>query len=83
MYFLIDIDFLTTCPGTYYFLLANQIVHLTIHYPIKIFAIKAKVKLKFVESINQHLENEMISALNPHKFDRKIQKCLEIQYRIL
>lgn len=64
MYFLTDIDFLTTCPGTYYFLLANQIVHLTIHYPIKIFAIKVKVKLKFVESINQHLENEMISALN-------------------
>lgn len=52
MYFLIDIDFLTTCPGTYYFLLANQIVHLTIHYPIKIFAIKVKVKLKFVESIS-------------------------------
>ena len=37
-----------TCFGRWYFLLANQIAHLTTHKPVKIHVIKIKVKLKFV-----------------------------------
>ena len=41
-------SFSYTCFGRWYFLLANQIAHLTTHKPVKIHVIKIKVKLKFV-----------------------------------
>ena len=49
IYFLRDgHSFSYTCFGRWYFLLANQIAHLTTHKPVKIHVIKIKVKLKFV-----------------------------------
>ena len=49
IYFLRDgYSFSYTCFGRWYFLLANQIAHLTTHKPVKIHVIKIKVKLKFV-----------------------------------
>ena len=40
-------SFSYTCFGRWYFLLANQIAHLTTHKPVKIHVIKFNVKLKF------------------------------------
>ena len=44
IYFLIEIDFLSTCSGQSYLLLDNENAHLTTHEPIKL-------ELKFVASV--------------------------------
>ena len=52
IYFLIEIDVLSTRSGQSYLLLANENAHLTAHEPIKICIIKVKIKLKFVASVS-------------------------------
>ena len=48
VYFLIEIDVLSTRSGQSFLLLANENAHLTTHETIKICVIKVKIKLKFV-----------------------------------
>ena len=52
IYLLIEIDVLRTRSGQSYLLLANENAHLTTHEPIKICVIKVKLKLKFVASVS-------------------------------
>ena len=53
IYFLIEIDVLSTRSGQSYLLLANENAHLTTHVPIKICVTKVKIKLKFVASVSE------------------------------
>ena len=53
VYFLIEIDVLSTRSGQSYLLLANGNARLTIHEPIKICVIKVKIKFKFVASVSE------------------------------
>ena len=75
IYFLIEIDVLSTRSGQSYLLLANENAHLTTHEPIKICFIKVKIKLKFVASVSEPRVDDgdfAISALNSRKSYRKI-----------
>ena len=51
IYFLIEIDFLSTCSGQSFLLLDNENAQLTTHEPIKICVINVKLELKFVASV--------------------------------
>ena len=53
IYFLIEIDVLSTRFGQSFLLLANENAHLTTREPIKICVIKVKIMLKFVASVSE------------------------------
>ena len=53
VYFLIEIDVLSTRSGQSFLLLANENAHLTTHEPIKICVIKVKIKLKFAANVSE------------------------------
>ena len=74
IYNLSDIDFLNTCSGRQCLLIANEIVYLTTHTPIKIRVKEGQVE---TNGRRQHCVNGTILVLDSRKFDRNYRKCLK------